>query len=228
MLQGQSQIAGETKEDREIWFTYHALALRATRKALEQHQCLRVRDKETDKTLTCVQNSRPPCFSKSIVAIVMCVFVIEYRINATAQREGIQQNTKVHLSRKYDADTVDSCISYDTKKERDCDEEKEFKRVPLYEKWLNIVEILKKKKATEKYLDSVRELHKWIWVRNKIAHGDYEKILKIQIFPKQALSCYDDITNAIFGLNTALDYGTEEENQESCERMLLRRKNNTP
>lgn len=222
MVQGQSQYAGEKEEDRDIWFTYHALALKATRKALEQHQCLMVRDKETDKTLTCVQNSRPPCFSKSIVAIVMCVFVIEYRINETARCEGVQQNTIVHLSRKYNDDTVDSCISYDkTKEMKDCDEEKEFKCVRLYEKWLNIVEILKKKKPTEKYLDSVRELHHWIWVRNKIAHGDYEKILKIQIFPKQALSCYDDITNAIFGLNTALDYGTEEENQESCERMLL-------
>ena len=221
MLQGQSQIAGEKPEDAEIWFTYHALALRATRKALGQHQCLSVRDKETDKTLVCVQNSRPPCFSKSIVAIVMCVFVIEYRVNATAQCKGIQQNQTVRLYRKYNANTVDSCISYDLSKEKCSNEKKEFKCFSLYEKWLNIVEILNKKKATQKYDDFVRKLHKWTWIRNKIAHGDYEKILKIQIFPKEALSCYDDITNAIFGLNTALDYGTEKENDKSCKKMLL-------
>ena len=228
MVQGQSQYAGEKKEDREIWFTYHALALRATRKALEQHQCLRVRDKETDKTLACVQNSRPPCFSKSIIAIVMCVFLIEYRMNAAAQREGIQQNQRVRLYRKYDADTVDLCISYDKEKERTCcNEEEKFECVILFEKWLNIERILKNK-DTDEFLHSVRKLHKWIWIRNKIAHGDYEKILKIQIFPKEALSCYDDVTNAIFGLNTVLGYGTKKENKQTCERMLLRQKNISP
>ncbi|MQY58077.1 MAG: hypothetical protein GH144_00515 [Clostridia bacterium] len=224
MVQGQSQIAGEKEEERDIWYTYHALALRATREALGQDLDVKakVREEKSDECLACVQNSRPPCFSKSIVAIVMCVFVIEYRINETARCEGIQQNKKVRSYIKYepDPDTVDSCLSYDTTKESICNKEKKFKCLSLYEKWRNIEKILKKK-DTQEYLDSVQKLYKWIWVRNKIAHGDYEEIMKIQISPKQALICYDDITRAIFGLNTAVGYGTKGENDRDCNKMLL-------
>jgi len=229
MVQGQSQFAGEKKKDREIWFTYHALALRTTREAINQDSAVKakVRDEKSDKCLTCVQNSRPPCFSKPLIAIVMCVFIIEYRINGIAQWQGIEQNEEISSYIKYEPDTVDSCISYDINKERLCIEEKQFMCLSLYEKWRNIVEISKKEVKRE-YLCSVRKLYKWIWMRNKIAHGDYDKIRRFEISPEKALDCYDDITKAIFELNTALCYGTKEKNDRDCKDMLLRKKNISP
>lgn len=198
MVQGQSQIAGQKKEDREIWFTYHALALRATREAIDQDSAVKakVREEKSDKEdLTCVQNSRPPYFSKSLVAIVMCVFIIEYRINQVAE----------------------GYINGDGKK-------KKFKNRGLYKRWSSIMEVLGKTPEPD-FLQSICRIRKWITIRNKIAHGDYAKILKLQISPEEVLSCFDDITRAIFALNTTLgDYGTKKENQESCKRMLLRQR----
>lgn len=195
MVRGQSQIAGKEKKDKEIWFTYHALALRATREAIDQDSVVKtkVRKEKSDKCLTCVQNSRPPYFSKSLVAVVMCVFIIEYRINQVAEEyingEG---------------------------------EKKKFKNRGLYKKWSTIMEVLGKTPEPD-LLQSICKIRKWITIRNRIAHGDYTRILKLQISPEEVASCYDDITKAIFALNTALgDYGTREENRESCKKMLLR------
>ncbi len=197
MLQGQSQIAGKEEEEREIWFTCHALALRATREAIDQNSDVKakVREEKSDKCLTCVQKSRPPKFSKSLVAIVMCVSVIDYRINLAAE--------------KY--------IKGEGKK-------KKFKCLGLWKRWCSIMEFLGKTVEAD-FFDSICRIRKWVTIRNKLAHGDYRKILKLQISPEEAVSCHDDTTRAIFALNTALgDYGTKEENQESCERMLLRQK----
>ena len=97
----------------------------------------------------------------------------------------------------------------------------------MYQKWRNIVEVLGKTLKPE-FRELVEKLKNWITIRNKIAHGDYKQILKLQISPKQAFSCYDTITEAIFGLNTALGYGTKEENDRDCKKMLLRHINISP
>lgn len=197
MLQGQSQIAGKKKEEREVWFTYHALALTATREAIDQDSDVKakVREKKSDKCLTCVQNSRPPYFSKSLVAIVMCVSIIDYRINLAAEMY----------------------INGEGKK-------KKFKDFGLWKRWCSIMEFLGKTVEAD-FFQSICRIRKWITIRNKLIHGDYTKILKLQISPEEAVSCHGDITRAIFALNTALgDYGTKQENQENCKKMLLRQR----
>ena len=214
MLQGQSQIAGKKKEDRKIWFTYHALALKTTREAVALNPNLPVRSEKTDKDSACLQNSLPPCFSKSLVAIVMCVFTMEYRINGVAQREGIWK------------EKINSYFNEDEVKVLLC-KPKEFNRLSLCQKWRNIMEVLEKTPKPE-FCELVEKLKNWITIRNKIAHGDHEQIRKLQISPKQALSCYDTITETIFELNTALGYGKEDQNDRDCKKMLLGQKNISP
>jgi len=216
---------GESIDQSKIWFTYHWEAIKATRKAVSLDPTLKVREEKTDECLVCNQHRCPDQFSKSLLAIVMCVFVIEYRINGIAQREGIQQNKKVRSYIKYEPDTVDSYIPYDTKKERTCNKEKKFKYLSLYEKWRNIVEISGKKVTQEylqEYLKSVQKLQRWIWMRNKIAHGDYEEILRFEISPEKAVDCYEDITEAIFELANALGHDSRQKNEENRKKMSLR------
>ncbi len=217
MAQGQSQITGEKKEDREIWFTYHSSALKTTREAVALNPNLLVRSEKTDEDSSCVENSLPPCFSKSLLAIVMCVFVLEYRVNQVAQWKK-RWNKKIN--------------PYFDKNEKEvkaskCRKKKKFRRLSLYEKWRNIVEFSGKPLKPD-FHKLIKELNKWIDIRNKIAHADYKKIQNFQISPGEALSCYDTITEAIFGLNIALGYGTKEENDKDCKRMLLRQKNISP
>jgi len=208
MLQGQSQFAGEKKQDRKIWFTYHWSALKAAREAISLNPTLEVREEKTDECLACNQHRHPDCFSKSLVAIVMCVFTIEYRVNRVAKDKGIWE------------EEINECFNEDGVRILLC-KPKEFNELSLYQKWRNIMEVLEKTPKPE-FCELVEKLKNWITLRNKIAHGDYKQILKFQISPKQARSCYNEITEAIFGLNTALgDYGTKEENQESCKKMLL-------
>lgn len=197
MLRDQSSIAGQEEKDNKIWFTYNALALATAREAIDQDPAVKakVRKEKSNKDLICVQNSRPPYFSKSLHATVMCVFVIHYRINRAAE---------VYINGK--------------------GKKNKFKKLCLWEKWSSIMEILGKVPQPE-FLQPICRIRKWITIRNKIAHGDYAQILKLQISPEEVLGCYDDITRAIFALNTAFgDYGTKEENQENCKKMLLRQR----
>lgn len=155
--------------------------------------------------------SKPPSFSKSLNAIVLSVFVLEYRVNRAAKWTGIWNDTVSHYFNEHD-----KCV-------KNCKNNKKFERLGLYEKWRNIVEISGGKK-TKRYLESVKRLKRWIEIRNKVAHGDYEKIQKLEISPKKALRCYDDVTKAIFELNFAIGYQKSRKNaDESCKKMLLRR-----
>lgn len=209
MLQDQPFIGGEPREASKIWFTYHSSALKTTREAVALNPKLPVRLEKTDKDLACVQNSLPPYFSKSLVAIVMCVFVIEYRVNQRAKQQEI-------LDKRF--------RSYIWKNEetKELKKSKKFKDLPLYAKWRNIVEF-SKRTLEPCFCEFIKErLVKWIDIRNDIAHGKWKKILDSKISPERALDCYDDITKAIFKLNTALGDGTREKNNESCKEMLLR------
>ena len=211
MVQRQSQFAGERKEDRKIWYTYHWSALKAAREAVSLDSVLKdkIRRGQTDRGLVCARkrNKHPTCFSKSLVAIVLCVFTIEYRVSRVAQDEGIWKKE------------INECFNEDGDRILLC-EPKEFNELSLYLKWRNIVEVLGKTLKPE-FRESVEKLRYWITLRNKIAHGEHKQILKFQISPKQARSCYDEITEAIFGLNTALCYGTRGENRKTCKDMLL-------
>ena len=223
MLQDQPLIKGESREESKIWFTYHWSALKAAREAVSLDSALKkkIGPGKDDRRLVCAKNKRPLCFSKPLFAIVLCVFVIEYRINQEAEQHEIQKSTEVPSYIKYIDDTENSYFSYNIDKEKPCNKKTKFKCLSLYEKWRNIVKI-SKKKVTQEYLGSVRELYKWILIRNKIAHADEKKILRARISPERALDCYDDITKAIFELNIALGDGEREPEEKSCKEMLLR------
>lgn len=199
-------ISGQTKKDEKFWFTYHANALKATREAVELDRTLRVRSKKSDSELLCVKKSKPENFSKSLNAIVLNIFVIEYRIKRAAERERIW-NKKV-------TSYVDGrgLIKHKSKK---------FKNLSLYEKWRNILQV-SGKKETKKYIKSVEGLNRYIRIRNVTAHGDYKEIQKLKISPKKALRCYDAVTKAIFELNVALGYSRRKDADRSCKKMLLK------
>ena len=204
MMQGQSLVMGEPREQSEIWFSYHWEAIKATRRAVSLDSKLEVREEETDECLVCNRYRRSDQFSKSLLAIVICVFVIEYRVKQKAKRLEIWDESHPYHDR-----------NEEPKKD------KKFKNLFLCEKWRNIVDF-SGRKTTQKYIKSVKKLYEWIDMRNGIAHGNPDEIKCFKISPTKALKCYDDITKAIFELNTALGLGKRKKNNESCKRMLLR------
>ncbi len=220
-MQGQSQFAGEKEEDRKVWFTYHLSALKTTREAVALNSKLQVRSEKTDEGLACVRNSLPSCFSKSLVAIVMCVFVIEYRVKQIAQLKRIWNTKNSYIGKNEKEVKVSKCGKKKKLKK------KKFKNLSLYEKWLNIVKF-SGKPLKPNFQKLVRELNKWIEIRNDIAHAKWEKIRDSKISPEGALDCYDDITKAMFGLNTVLDYDIKQNNDRDCKDMLLRKENISP
>lgn len=206
MSQDQQPVTSEPREQLEIWFSYHWEALKAARKAVSLDLCLKhkVREGKTDECLTCYKYRRRDEFSKSFLAIVMCVFVLEYRVKQKAKLLNIWEKNHSYRDR--------------------CDNPqpaKKFKNLYLCEKWRNIVCFLGKR-TTQKYIKTVKKLYKWIDMRNGIVHGNPEKIESFKISPKKALRCYDDMTKAIFELNTALGLGKRKENDDTCKEMLLR------
>ena len=64
---------------------------KAAREAISLDPVLKdkIRPGKDDRRLACAKNKRPLCFSKSLFAIVLCVFVIEYRVNQKAKQQGI-------------------------------------------------------------------------------------------------------------------------------------------
>jgi len=201
-------IAGDTEEDKKIWFTYHSNALKATRKAIEVDNLLKnVRASKSDNALVCIKNSKAEDFSLSLIAIVLNVFAIEYRINRVAEMYGIW--TK-------------KVTSYIDKKgnKKVLKKSKKFNEFGLYLKLRNIINIagLKEKKY---YLNRVNKLDKWISIRNKIAHGDHKEIQALNITPKKARQCFNDITKAIFDLNVVMGYNKRKNADETCTKMLL-------
>lgn len=209
MLQDQPLIAGEPREESKIWFTYHWSALKAAREAVSLDPGLKdkIGPGKKDRRLVCAKNKRPLCFSKPLFAIVVCVFVIEYRVNQKAKQQGI-------LDKRFRSYT------WKNGKPKKLKKSKKFKDLPLYAKWRNIVEF-SRRTLEPCFCEFIEErLLKWIDIRNRIAHGDSEEILKHPISPEQALSCYNDITKAIFELDIALG-GERESEEKNCKEMVL-------
>lgn len=211
MSQDQEYVRGETREQSQIWFTYHWTALKAAREAVSLDPALKdkVRPGKTDRSLVCARkrHKHPLCFSKSLVAIVMCVFVIEYRVNQRAEQQGILDERFHEYIGK-------------NEERKKLKKSKKFKDLPLYAKWRNIVGF-SKRTLEPCFCEFIKErLVKWIDIRNDIAHGKWEKIRDSKISPEEALDCYNDITKAIFKLNIALGCDRESE-EKSCKEMLL-------
>ncbi len=223
----QSQyISGNTEEDWSIWFTYHWLALKATRESIKFDKTLKVRSEETDSNLDCEKNSRPE-FAKSLNAIVLNISAIEYRINRAAEWAGILNNPiKMYVNqdgRTYKWDNQTNFYFDQAGRMTKIDKIKKFENLSLYEKWRNIVSI-SKKKETKKYIKSVEKLKKWITLRHKIAHADYGVIQGMKISPREVLICYEAITKAMFELNVAIKYANRNNADESYKKLRLRQK----
>lgn len=200
-----SSISGRVEADRRIWYTYLSNALEATRDATKLDSHLKVRPEYQDSDLICVKQSKGKAFTKSLNAIVLNIFVIEYRINRAAQYLNIW-NSQVS--------------SYVDENEGVVSKTKEFKYLTLYQKWRNILRV-SGKKETKKYTESVKRLRKWIFIRNDITHADYNKIRALNITPSKARRCYNDSIKAMFELNVAINYNSRRNADEDYKKMRL-------
>ncbi len=146
----------------KIWHTYMFRARKLTRSAVETDSNIRIKPKETDNELICKRKTKPASFYHSLHAIVFNIFVAEYRINLIANSNRIENYTLENIIKENEN------LQLNKKKKR-------FKDLSLYERWRNILRLLKVKE-TRKYINAVKSLNKWIKYRNKIAHADYKKI----------------------------------------------------
>ncbi len=203
-------IAGDDEEERGIWYTYHALALQATRAAIKSdNKVLKVRPEKSDNKLECIQKKRPDSFSKPIMAIVQNIFVIEYRINRIAQ---IYDKWKETIQEYYNDQG-----KFEKKRPR------KFKGFSLYMKLRNILGVLKISPTNKnKYHESVNKVKEWITLRNKIVHGDYKKLKVVEISSRDAVDCFDDVTEVLFQLNVALGYSSKEYAEKTIKMIRLK------
>lgn len=199
-------ISGDNEGNERIWYTYHANALETTREAISYDSTIQSRPIETDRNLVCIIKSKQKKFKKSLNSIVLNVFLLEYRINRVIEYLNISINNRVPSY--YDKNEVLKNVS------------KKIEDLSLYEKWRNIPSIAGVR-VTNRYINTIKKLDKWIQMRNKIAHADYIRINNFDISPRKARRCFNDVTKAIFELNVALGYDKRKHAEESCKKMLL-------
>ena len=203
------KISGQLEEDERIWFTYHSIALKSVREALRQNNISNIRTEKSDEDLDCARNCLSKDFSESLKAIILNVFCLEYRINRIME--------KFNISNK----KITNYIDNEEKETNNPRKDKSFKKLSLYEKSRNIVDVLGFTPNPE-CVKTILKVRQWIDIRNDIAHCEYKKIQELSITPEKALNCYDDITKAIIEINVAIDYDNRCHADENLKKLLLK------
>lgn len=234
-------VAGRNIKEIKAWFTYHSNALEVTREATKVNNNFnnnKIRVEITDKKLDCVNKNYGKEVKKNMIAIVFNVFTLEYRINSAIHwLEEKYGNNDIHKaniitfinSEKKKIYWEESKKSYfdenenkyimnnlENQKYRFCD-------ISLYEKWRNIPYLKYNEQPVvidirsyddqknREYIQSIEKIHKWIKLRNDLAHGNIDGITekfvgKNKISTEDVINCFDESAMAIFRLNFIIGY----------------------